>query len=190
MTELDEPNFIQFLPEIYRNQYDQRWRSSRNQDWTLLGAVVTLIGVSTVFVLENWFLHYALLGLPIAAIFLSFVGLGVLRKHQIVMDHAVHIATGIERYFAIVQSNTEAISGNEELFVGVRSGAFVYPSKDTFKKNKEENYRPLKFLKNIFTAFNVQSAMGLVYLIAICSQILLILRFVDEKLLSVCICFG
>lgn len=177
----------EFLVEIYRNQYEQRWRGSRNQDWTLLGVIATLVAASTAIFVESGDENAVLLIiLPAISVAFSIVGLILLRKHQIVMDHAVHIANGIEKHFCISK-----VKGNETvdcpfledpLFVGVREGdeKFRYPDKGAFLQENKANYCWRSFLMKVVKVDNVQSGIGWIYLLAIASQVWLTCQFLTS----------
>lgn len=182
-----------FLEAMYKNQYEQRWRESRRQDWSLLGvagtitvALVTLsvkvVELNLDFVVKS----SLLIVLPIALIIFCEVGIRVLMAHQGVMNHANHIATGIEAYFGIEESGKNSTQ-NDELSVKLintpNDPKLVYPSKATYMKAKPITY--WKFNIDMIRHVRVQSAIGLLhrsFQFIACTILYLAILMVWEKL--------
>jgi len=162
-----------FLETFYKNQYEQRWRESRKQDWALLGvtgtisvAIVTLnlkVGASETVVAS--FKLIVGVVLPILLFFFCEVGIRILLMHKGVMDHANHIATGIEKYFGIEESRESKSIQNDKMDVKVvhtdEGVKIMYPAKAIYMKSNPISY--WQFSKSMFKEYRVQSAMGLIY---------------------------
>ncbi len=160
-----------FLRCFYENQYEQRWRGSRNQDWIIVSAVASMTA-AIVFLnakllgSDNFFVLCGMLFFPVISGLFAEVGFRVLLMHQQVMRHANHIATGIEAHFGIIEKGSATLNPEDELYVGLIKSEdgtkyFTYPTKEIFIKNKPLSYE--KFDANALRAQNVQSTIGLLY---------------------------
>jgi len=153
---------LEFLKEVYRNQWEQRWRGSRNQDWGAVAIVAAIAG--TVTALQNVALPQEVEWLkalsPLLVVLASAVALRILQLHQGVMNHANHIAKGIERVFGIQEASShKPPAPDHPLFVGFTKEGFVYPSKAVFSQEKPVSFWWFLKMKN------VQAAMGWLHLV-------------------------
>jgi len=168
----------EFLKSFYENQYEQRWRGSRNQDWTIVSIVATMTAAIILLNIKllgsvSCLILLALMSLPIFLVVFSEVGFRILRMHQQVMRHANHIATGIENYFGVIETKgaEDSNSTHDDMYVGLvesdGAGYFTYPSKKTYNSKKPLSYK--EFNSSMWEvisstdAGNVQSAIGLLY---------------------------
>ena len=171
-TERIEQPHDKFLVHFYQNQYEQRWRGSRTQDWILVSAAATLS--AAVCLLQMRLLPTADCGLtiglsvlPILIVVFGEIGFRVLLMHQQVMNHAVHIAKGVEAHFNVVEERRkpEYRDRTHDLYVGVieteGDSMFVYPSKGKYVQEKPLNYAD--FQRSAMGSLNVQSAITSIY---------------------------
>lgn len=165
----------EFLKYFYQHQYEQRWRGSRNQDWIIVSTVATMMG-AIIFLnaklLESVGLIVltGMLFLPIILFVFAEVGIRILIMHQQVMDHANHIAKGVEAHFRVIEKGNTAHNLADKLYVGLTTSDegvenFTYPNKKTYKKYKPISYE--KFISDSLSLSlenkNVQSAIGGLY---------------------------
>lgn len=198
MTETEKSNHkgfqkesLDFLKCLYENQYNQRWRDSRRQDWIMVGTTATItLGIIALFI-KSLNSDPASAYFPIIIVFSLFlfvfseVGFRILLMHKQVMNHAEHIANGIEAHFGIRKAlHTEeqiAPSEDSSLYVGslpsetdANEVSFTYPSKRQYREDKPLSY--WEFSREILKLRlpNVQTAIGLLYRLFQCLAALII----------------
>lgn len=150
----------EMLRLVYLNQWEQRWRGSRNQDWAVMGILATIAAAAVAIQsvpLEGVACYFKIL-LPLLVSVASIVALLILKSHQEVMNHANHIAKGIEVAFGIEETDSIKLDPANALFVGFYNNALKYPSKKSYINSKPIGF--FWFLKKR----NVQSMMGYFHL--------------------------